>query len=301
MVPRRPPLTDFQRTVLRWWRARGRHHLPWRQNRDPWAVLVSEVMLQQTQVARVVPVYERFLARFPTVAACAAAPAGDVLRAWAGLGYNRRAVNLHRTAGAVVERHGGDLPVDDLAALLALPGVGPYTARALRAFSGGADAGIVETNTARVLARAVAGRPLSRTEAQVAADSLVPAGRGWEWGSAMLDLGATVCTTSSPRCGACPVAAACAWHAAGCPEPDPARGTAGASGTQSTFAGSDRQGRGRLVSALRHGPVARSPSALAAAAGWPVDPGRAERVAAGLVEDGLAAVSPDGRWLRLPG
>ncbi|MGH9225873.1 MAG: A/G-specific adenine glycosylase, partial [Acidimicrobiales bacterium] len=251
-MPSRPPLTD---PLLDWWAGAGRHHLPWRRTRDPWTVLVSEVMLQQTQVGRVIPAFERFIERFPTVRVCAAAPVADVVRSWAGLGYNRRAVNLHRTAAAVVERHGGALPVEDLAALLALPGIGPYTARALRAFAGDADVGVVETNTARVLARAVAGRPLTRTEAQSAADALVPTNRGWDWNSAMLDLGATVCTTTSPRCDRCPVTEACAWHVAGRPEPDPARGTAGASGRQSTFTGSDRQGRGRLVAALREGSV----------------------------------------------
>ena len=295
MVSRRPPLTD---PLLTWWADAGRHHLPWRQTRDPWTVLVSEVMLQQTQVARVVPAFERFLARFPTLRSCADAPVADVVRAWSGLGYNRRAVNLHRTAVVVVERHGGELPVEDLPALLDLPGIGPYTARALRAFAAGADVGVVETNTARVLARAVAGRALSRAEAQDAADALVPPGRGWDWNSAMLDLGATVCTSSLPRCDRCPVTRVCAWHRVGRPDPDPARGTAGVGGRQSTFAGSDREGRGRLVAALRHGPVALS--ATATVAGWPADGDRAARIVAGLVDDGLAAVSADGRWLVLP-
>lgn len=281
------------RDSLSAWSEGSRRDLPWRRTRDPWAVLVSELMLQQTQVARVVLRYEAFLERFPTPAATAAAPVADVLREWAGLGYNRRAVNLHRAAVAVIERHGGVMP-SNLAELEALPGVGRYTARAVLAFAFEADVGVVEVNSARVLARAVAGRPLRVGEAQALADSLVPAGRGWAWNQAMLDLGATVCTKSAPRCDRCPVRACCAWAGAG--GPDPAIGSAGEGSRQSTFAGSDRQGRGRLVDALRLGPVPWA--GVAAAAGWPDDPERAERVAAGLVADGLAVVAGDA--LHLP-
>ena len=270
------------------WAGRARRDLPWRSTRDPWAVLVSELMLQQTQVVRVVPRWHAFLARFPSPSACAAAAVGEVVRAWEGLGYNRRAVSLHRAAAAVVEDHGGDLP-RDLGALLDLRGVGPYTARAVLAFAFEVDVGLVETNTARVLARAVAGRALSPAGAQVAADALVPAGRGWAWNQAMVDLGATVCTRRAPACGRCPVAASCAWAGAGWPDPDPAEGTAGAGGRQSTFAGSDRQGRGRLVDALRKGPVALAD--LPAATGWPADPDRAHRIALTLLADGLAQES----------
>jgi A/G-specific adenine glycosylase len=233
----------------------------------------------------VIPKYEAFLARFPTVAACAAAPVGEVVTLWAGLGYNRRAVNLHRGAVAVVERHGGELPADRVA-LEALPGIGPYTARAVLAFAFEQDAGVLDTNAARVLAR-WAGRPLRRAEAQERADTLVPPGRAWAWNQAMLDLGATVCTSRAPACGACPVADWCGWRAGGRPAPDPAVGSAGVSTPQSRFEGSDRQGRGRLVDALRRG-GALPPPALAAAAGWPDDPDRAARAAASLVADGLA-------------
>ena len=264
------------------WAEDARRDLPWRRTRDPWAVLVSELMLQQTQVPRVVPRYHDFLTRFPTPAVMAAAPVADVVRAWAGLGYNRRAVNLHRAAVEIVERHGGELPAT-LAGLVALPGVGSYTARAVLAFAFEADVGVVEVNSARVLARAVAGRPLDGADAQALADQLVPSGRGWAWNQAMLDLGATVCTKTAPRCGACPVRSSCVWAARGGPDPAPL-GT-----RQSTFAGSDRQGRGRLVDALRLGPVPLG--GLAAAAGWPDDPERARRVAAGLVADGLAVVA----------
>jgi A/G-specific adenine glycosylase len=287
-------LSPLQAALLGWASTSGRD-LPWRQTRDPWAVLVSELMLQQTQVPRVVPLYTAFLDRFPTPAACAAAPLGDVVRAWAGLGYNRRAVNLHRAAQAVVERHGGDLP-DDLDALLALPGIGAYTARAVRTFAFDRDVGLVDTNAGRFLARAAAGRPLRSVEAQGLADSLVPEGRSWAWNSAVFDLGATVCTKRAPSCGRCPISNWCAWAGAGWPAPDPVAGSAGISTPQSTFVGSDRQGRGRLVDVLRRGPIPAGD--VAAAAGWPDDGERARRVATDLVRVGLAAW--DGGGLRLP-
>jgi len=252
-------------------------------------------MLQQTQVSRVVPRYGSLLTRFPTPAATAAAPLAEVVQAWAGLGYNRRAVNLHRAAVEIVRRHSGVLP-SSLAELVVLPGVGPYTARAVLAFAFEVDVGVVEVNSARVLARAVAGSPLPAREAQLLADSLVPDGEGWAWNQAMLDLGATVCTKRAPRCAACPLRACCAWAAAGSSQPDPAVGSAGCGSPQSTFAGSDRQGRGRLVDALRVGPVAHD--RLADVAGWPGDPERAGRVAAGLVADGLAVLV--GEVLSLP-
>lgn len=279
------------------WFAERQRDLPWRRTRDPWSVLVSELMLQQTQVARVLPRYDAFLERWPTPAACASAPLGEVVTAWAGLGYNRRAVNLHRCAVVVVADHGGALPTD-LPGLLALPGIGPYTARAVLAFAHESDAvGVLDTNAARVLAR-WAGRSLGRAEAQAAADAAVPAGEGWSWNQAMLDLGATVCTSRGPNCDGCPAAAWCAWRASGRPAPDPAVGSAGVSGGQSTFAGSDRQGRGRLVDALRAGPVARAE--LASAMGWAADPARAHRVAAGVVADGLATFDEEAETYRLP-
>lgn len=274
------------------WGDDQRRDLPWRRTRDPWAVLVSELMLQQTQVSRVIPRYEGFLSQFPTPAACAASEVADVVRAWAGLGYNRRAVSLHRAASLVVRDHDGAVP-GTLDALLALPGVGRYTARAVLAFAFERDVGVVDTNVARVLARVV-GRSLGRSEVQQLADRGVPVGAGWRWNQAMLDLGATVCTSRRPRCDACPIRVACVWQAGGCTPPDPARGSAGVSGPQSRFEGSDRQGRGRLVDALRrHGAVA--PRDIAAAAGWPDDEERAARVVASLVRDGLAVVDADGR------
>ncbi len=291
---------ELGRAIERWGSATGREsrrpELPWRGTRDPWAVLVSEVMAQQTQVSRVVPAYGRFLAEFPTPTACASASLGEVLRAWRGLGYNRRAANLQRAAGVIVRDHDGCVP-SGLAALLALPGVGAYTARAVRAFAFGADVGVVDTNAGRVLSRAVAGRPVDARQAQDLVDSMVPAGRGWGFGQALLDLGALVCVSAAPRCTECPIRRRCRWAATGHGRPDPARGSAGVSTPQTRFDGSDRQGRGRLLDALRTGPL--TPGALAAAAGWPDDPDRARRVAGALVTEGLV-VRGTGGSLHLP-
>jgi len=285
-----PGRVGFVDLLLGWADGAGRD-LPWRRTRDPWAILVSELMLQQTQVARVIPRYAAFLARFPDPAAAAAASAGELISEWAGLGYNRRAVHLHATACRVVAEHGGQLP-DDLDALLRLPGIGPYTARAILVFAFERTAGVVDTNAARVLARAVAGRPLGAREVQRLADATVPADRSWVYNQAMLDLGATTCTARRPACGRCPVMSECRWAALGWSAPDPVIGTAGVTGTQSRFDGSDRQGRGRLVSALRSGPVAAR--SVPDVAGWPQNPERAWRVAASLVTDGLAEIGDDG-------
>ena len=268
------------------WAEEHRRDLPWRHTRDAWSILVSEVMLQQTQVDRVVPQYERFLAAFPTPAACAAAGSAAVVRQWSGLGYNRRALNLHRMAVVMVADHDGRVPHDD-AALRALPGVGPYTARAVRTFAFGDDVAAIDTNGVRVLARAVAGAPLALRQATALGDRLVPAGESWEFNQAMFDLGATVCTASRPDCTRCPLRRQCAWRGQGATGAgaDPWRSSPTAR-PQSTFEGSDRQGRGRLLDALRKGAVRQS--ALAAACGWPGDPERAERVAAAVVAEGFA-------------
>jgi A/G-specific adenine glycosylase len=289
-VDRVTKLTGLQRDLLTWG-ALARRDLPWRRTRDPWAVLVSELMLQQTQVPRVVARYEEFLERFPTAAACCAASVGDVIAAWSGLGYNRRAVNLHRCALAVCERHGGRLP-DDLESLLALPGIGPYTARAVLVFAYERDIGLVDTNAGRFVARALAGAPVHPKEAQTLADSAVPKGHGWEWGQAVFDLGALVCTKCHPACERCPISSHCAWQQGGRPRPDPIEGSAGISAPQSTFDGSFRQGRGRLLARLTAGPVPTD--AMAEATGWPSDPDRAAQAAASLVADGLAVRRANG-------
>ena len=243
-------------------------------------------MLQQTQVSRVLPRYTAFLTAFPTAATCAASPLADVVRAWEGLGYNRRAVNLHRAAVRIT----ADGFPSTLAGLMTLPGVGPYTARAVLAYAYEADVAVVDTNVARIVAR-VQGRRLSSKEAQAAADALAPPGESWAWNQAMMDLGAQRCRPRQPRCDDCPLAPWCAWHGAGVPPPDPAFGSAHVSGGQSPFDGSDRQGRGRLVAALRRGPV---PTAdLARVMGWPNDADRATRVASTLLADGLAIQTSD--------
>jgi len=277
-----------QQRVLNWGLAQLRD-LPWRHTRDPWAVLVSEVMLQQTQVDRVIPRWFAFLAAFPTPHACAEASLGDVLRLWQGLGYPRRARNLHMAAQEVVAL--GEFP-STLTGLLALPGVGNYTARALRAFAFELDAAVVDTNIARVFAR-VAGQRLTAREVQVAADAALPGEQAWAWNQCLMDLGAVLCRPRDPRCGDCPLRNDCEYHGVG---DDPAVGSAGVSGKQSRFDGSDRQGRGRLVKALGEAPVAVA--AIPAVMGWPDQPDRALRVAATVVTDRLAVF--DGETYRLP-
>jgi A/G-specific adenine glycosylase len=266
--------------VLAWGVPRLRD-LSWRRVRDPWWILVAEVMLQQTQVVRVIPRWEAFLDEYPTPGACADASLGDVLRRWQGLGYPRRARNLHATATRVVADHAGRFP-DDLAALLALPGIGPYTARAVLAFAFERDVAVVDTNIARVLARA-SGRRLTQRDVQRTADDLVPQGAGWAWNQALMDLGATVCRPA-PACGSCPLAATCAWKVAGRPMPDPAYRSAGVSTRQPPYEGSVRQARGRVLAALGPGP--REQALFPAG------------VVASLIDDGLAVA--DGEMIRLP-
>jgi A/G-specific adenine glycosylase len=265
--------------------------------------------LQQTQVDRVVPHYERFLTAFPTPAACAAAGPAAVVRLWSGLGYNRRALNLYRAAVVMVADHEGAVPRDDTA-LRALPGVGPYTARAVRTFAFGDDVAAVDTNAVRVMARAVAGTPLAVREATAIGDRLVPVGESWAFNQAMFDLGATVCTAARPDCTHCPLRRQCVWRRAAAVATAEAAPGAGKDNVvdpwrssptarpQSTFVGSERQGRGRLVRALRQGGVPRSD--LAEACGWPDDPARAERVATAVVAEGFAAWSGGGRGEKEP-
>jgi A/G-specific adenine glycosylase len=247
-------------------------------------VLVSEVMLQQTQADRVIPYFSAFLAEFPTPDHCARARPAAVVRLWSGLGYNRRALNLHRAAHVIATEHGGTVPAD-LASLRALPGVGAYTARAVLSFAHEEDVGVVDTNVLRVLSRCVNGDPLTAGAAQAMADRLVPAGRSWDFNQTMFDLGATVCTAGGPACSRCPLSRLCRWHQAGATAPDPWRASPSVR-PQSTFAGSDRQGRGRLLDALRSGALAGE--AIPAACGWPTDAERAARIARSLVNEGFA-------------
>jgi A/G-specific adenine glycosylase len=239
------------------------------------------VMLQQTQVERVVPKWTAFLDRFPTPADCADAALGDVLRLWQGLGYPRRAKYLHATARLTIDRHDGALP-NDLDQLLALPGVGAYTARAVLAFAFERDIAAVDTNIARILAR-VTGGSLTTNSAQRTADGLVPQGRGWEWNQVLMDLGAQLCRPI-PKCASCPLARSCVWLNAGRPDPDPAVGSAGVSTAQARFEGSPRQARGRVLKALGNGALSHR--------------GFEEDIVAGLLSDGLIERVAD--QIRLP-
>ncbi|GAB3677839.1 A/G-specific adenine glycosylase [Angustibacter aerolatus] len=251
-------------------------------------MLVSEVMLQQTQVGRVLPRWLEWMDRWPTPADLAAASPGDVLRAWDRLGYPRRALRLHRAAAQLVERHGGQVPAD-LDALLALDGIGSYTAAAVATFAHGRRHAVVDTNVRRVLVRAVSGRALpapSLTAAELRlAESLVPddPDRAPRWAIAVMELGALVCTARAPACPACPVHDRCAWVRAGSPPHDgPARRTQG-------FDGTDRQVRGRLLAVLRAapGPVTDADLAAAVPDADLRDPAQRTRCLASLVEDGL--------------
>jgi A/G-specific adenine glycosylase len=288
-------LEQVRRRLLGWFAAAGRA-LPWRATRDPYRVLVAEVLAQQTQAGRAAAAWPRFLARFPDVEALARASPAEVLRAWQGLGYNRRALALRATARAVVERGGWPATV---AGLAALPGVGPYTARAVACFALGLQVAPVDTNVARVLARALAGtdpaalRPSAR---QALADAALPAGQAWTWSSALMDVGASHCRPR-PRCQGCPLALACRWRAlgAGAPPARPRR--------QPPFAASDRRWRGAVVRVLAAEPAGLDPAALAAAvdaAAAPRQPGWFDALLARLEAEGLVARAPDGR-LRLPG
>lgn len=284
-------MKNLHESVFSWVTPRLRQ-LPWRDTRDPWLVLVSEVMLQQTGVHRVLPKWEAFVAEFPRADECARASLGDVLRLWQGLGYPRRARNLHEAAKAIVSEHGGVVP-SSLEGLLGLPGVGPYTARAVLAFAFEADAAVVDTNIARVLARHH-GRTLKAREAQTLADAWVPSGEAWLWNQALMDLGATVCRPR-PMCEVCPVAFTCAWRGGGAGDgDDPSVGSAGVSVSQPRFEGSDRQARGRLMKALSELPV--SVGAVSVVMDRPANV--TSRLVDDLLREGL--IVRDGDELRLP-
>ncbi|RQP13144.1 MAG: A/G-specific adenine glycosylase [Microbacteriaceae bacterium] len=267
------------------WFAAGHRPLPWRAPGFPaWGVLVSEFMLQQTPVARVVPRLEEWLARWPTPADLAAVPPGEAVRAWDRLGYPRRALNLHAASVAIVERHGGEVP-SDVDALLALPGVGPYTARAVAAFACGVRVPVVDVNVRRVLARAVRGvgepGPARTTEEHALMESLLPAdaARARLANAGIMELGQTVCTARTPECGACPIADACAWRAAGYPAY-----TGPTAPRQKPYAGSDREVRGRILRELRASELPVPAERIAEL--WP-DAVQRERALAGLLTDGL--------------
>jgi A/G-specific adenine glycosylase len=250
------------------WYERVRRPLPWRETRDPYALLVSEVMLQQTQALRVVPYYERWLGRFPDAPTLAAAPVRDVLVEWSGLGYNRRALALQRAAAVVAER---GWPED----LTELPGVGPYTAAAVGSFAWDRQVAAVDTNVRRVLSRRD-GVEYGARALSARADELLPRGRAATFNQAMMELGATICRPRAPRCGDCPVARGCSG-----PRELPRRAP------QPRFEDTDRWARGRILAALLEGSEP------------PVDGARRERALAGLERDGLVVRGPDGH-VKLP-
>jgi A/G-specific adenine glycosylase len=266
------------------WFAHAARDLPWRRpGTTPWAVLVSEVMLQQTPVTRVLPVWESWLLRWPAPAALAAEPAGEAVRAWGRLGYPRRALRLHQAATAVVERHGGAIPAD-LDALLALPGIGAYTARAVAAFAFRQRHPVVDVNVRRLYARAVEGRAdppatVSRRDLAGVAGLLPDDPETAAMTSAaLMELGALVCVARTARCAACPLLERCAWVAAGSPAgTGPARRPQG-------YAGTDRQVRGRLLAVLRDAEHPVDRELLDQVWDEPVQRGRA---LAGLLDDGL--------------
>jgi A/G-specific adenine glycosylase len=281
--------------LMAWYRAHGRHDLDWRRTRDPYAVLVSEVMLQQTQVQRMLPYYRDWLARWPDPQSLAAVPLADAIRAWAGLGYNRRAIHLHRAATVVIERHGGVVPASP-SALRALPGVGWYTAAAVGSFAFGQRVAVVDTNVARVLARAAGGRAdahaLLPRRIEEEAASLLPAQNARDHNLALMDLGALVCRARSPACASCPLQAGCAWLAAGCPPAPPAlRAT-------EPFEATRRYGRGRVLSVLRAATAPMAEAEVGAALPAPHQE-RLESYLRALEREGLVEHGAGG-W-RLPG
>ncbi|MCV7395845.1 A/G-specific adenine glycosylase [Mycobacterium paraseoulense] len=278
------------------WYERSRRDLPWREaGVSAWQILVSEFMLQQTPVSRVLPIWSDWVRRWPTPSATAAASAADVLRAWGKLGYPRRAKRLHECATVIAREHDDVVP-DDVETLLTLPGIGSYTARAVACFAYRQPVPVVDTNVRRVVARAVRGladggsasatRDMADVSALLPTDETAP-----QFSVALMELGATVCTARTPRCGLCPLAR-CAWRDAGySPAQGPARRV-------QTYAGTDRQVRGRLLDVLRanDSPVTRAELDVA----WLTDTAQRDRALYSLLADGLVTQTVDGRFA-LPG
>lgn len=274
--------------IVAWFRENGRD-LPWRRpGFSPWGTLVSEFMLQQTPVVRVIPKLEAWLERWPTPAALASSPASEAVRAWDRLGYPRRALNLHACAVAITDQHGGEVP-SDVDALLALPGIGDYTARAIATFAFGLRVPVVDTNVRRVLARAVEGRAepaspnakhdLPLMESQLPDDLAL----AHDTNAGVMELGALVCVARNPRCDDCPLRDQCAWVLAGKPAHEgPARRT------QKKYEGSDRQVRGRILGELRASDIPVTAAEVDAV--WPDEAQRA-RALASLLRDGLVTGS----------
>jgi A/G-specific adenine glycosylase len=289
------PVSPLHAPILGWYAQHARD-LPWRRpGVTPWAVLVSEAMLQQTPVARVLPVYLAWLERWPTPGALAAETPGAAVRIWDRLGYPRRALRLHEAASTIVARHDGEVPssYDDL---LALPGVGSYTAAAVASFAFGARHAVLDTNVRRVLARTLGGQeqpaPHLTAAERAAAACVVPdeAAVAARWAVAVMELGALVCTAAAPRCGVCPISDQCAWNTAGRPAYD------GPPRRSQTWAGTDRQVRGRLMAVLRDSESSVARSLLDGV--WS-DAVQRERALQSLLDDGLV-VEVAGRYT-LPG
>ena len=291
-MPKPPPVDPFVQAVICWYDDHARD-LPWRRpNAGAWAVVVSEFMLQQTPVARVLPVWTEWMRRWPTPAALAAEAPGEAVRAWGRLGYPRRALRLHAAATAMVARHGGQVPssYDDLRAL---PGVGDYTAAAVATFAFGSRTAVLDTNVRRVYRRVFDGSDDMTASPSVAeraaALARVPVDQPARYSVAVMELGALVCTSRAPACDRCPAATCCAWLAAGRP-------AAAVPRAGQRYDGTDRQARGRLLAVLRErpDPVAGAELDLA----WP-DARQRARALDGLVADGLVEPLDDGRY-RLP-
>jgi A/G-specific adenine glycosylase len=285
---------DLATPMISWYAASFRD-LPWRRpGFSAWGVLVSEFMLQQTPVTRVIPRLEAWLHRWPTPVALAAASPAEALKQWDNLGYPRRALWLQRAAVEIRDRFDGVVPrkIDEL---LSLTGIGDYTARAVAVFAYGERHPVVDTNTRRVLARAVQGRSQpgapSRRDLEAMA-ALLPSApeEAAAFNAATMELGALVCTSQTPRCDACPISGDCRWHLLGHPDTGDLRPR------QATYEGSDRQARGAVLKALRTSPEGSLPITVVAS-DWP-DAGQRERAISSLIADGLAALSDD--LLRLP-
>ncbi|WP_382305329.1 A/G-specific adenine glycosylase [Herbiconiux sp. UC225_62] len=281
---------EFASLVVDWFAVHARD-LPWRRPGFPaWGTLVSEFMLQQTPVVRVIPRLDEWLTRWPEPAALAAEPAGEAVRAWQSLGYPRRALNLHACAVAITERFDGAVP-NDVDALLSLPGVGDYTARAVAVFAFGARHPVVDTNIRRVIARAVDGDPDASTPNAKrdlpAMTALLPADdtAAARFNAGMMELGALVCTARSPKCEVCPLANVCSWRAAGYPDVEITRKP-----KQKKYEGSDRQARGAIIRVLRE---SRGPVPAARLGEAVTEPAQYSRALSGLLADGLLVAIDD--------
>ena len=298
--PFEPLPTALRNAILAWYEAAGRE-LAFRATRDPYAILVSELMAQQTQAARAAEAWSAWMIRFPTVQALAAAPAADVLRAWAGLGYNRRAIQLHRAAKAIVVEHGGSVP-DSVAGLQRLPGVGPYTARAVAAIAFGRPVGAVDTNVRRVLGRIAAGgaEALAPAQLQALADAAVPADRAGDWTHALMDVGARSCAPRNPRCADCPAIAWCRYAAGERAAPRPASAGARARRPAAAFPSTTRWLRGRIIARTRE--AAEGAWILFAGEMGVHDPAAVREAVVALGGEGLLEVrdTPHGPEARLP-